>query len=439
MSPLSALTATPPEPRGVRRRGSLPEDAVGGSQTPRASHISQHSPSSGAKLRQPVSRDTEIAASDDNDSDEFEPLEALLAPRAGPSTPSAKRVNTNQVSTPDRRPGGLFSSPLTIQPRVRHFAMDDLLKDAKRDSSTEETYKRLQARREDEPKGRAGPKLEGNALRDTLMETVGDEEDHRLDKVVRAVERTERTSTKQGWYFFKPDAGSEEPNRYPFPAKRLRAICGKKAAVNSPKDLDIRLLGFSLKLRREMLPDELFLWMLDEVCVEKSDMRRDEMCRIMNLHRPSSIPGQMTPKYLEGLLMRLGASEDIRTFRGNKSKKAVKVVSAPEEGLYKRDWRCLCSVLETLLTMLGELPPDTMLYCVQVVLAISVDSELLHDPDVLLLCRKLLLSITSAFPSSQWDNAVSCSTLARTNHLLTRPFSANTARPSSTTPSPTRP
>lgn len=410
LSSLGALTPTPPESSlGFPRPDTAFDDSVDASGSSSARNTPQHSQSSPAakvEPRQPVSRDIVIAASDDDDSDEFEPLEALLAPRAGPSTPSAKRVNLDQA-TPDRRPGSLFSSPLTIQPRVRHFAMDELLKDAKRDSSTDETYKRLQARQEDVSKRQNNRRLGGDELRDTLMDAVGDEDDHRLDKVVRAVERTERTATKQGWYFFRPTTDSEEPNRYPFPAKRLRDICGKTAAPNGPENLDTRHINFSLKLRRKALPDELFLWMLDEICAEKSNLRREEMCQIMRLYPSSSIQTQINPTYLQGLFMRLGASEDIQDFLGNRSNKVVGTTGVPEEGLYKRDWRCLCSVLEVLLALSSEMEPPSMLYCIQVVLAMSVDPELLHDPDVLLLCRRLFLSIASAFPSSEWDSVVS--------------------------------
>lgn len=408
LSTLSEVTPTPPEALDFQRQdASADEGTANGSKTPIATHTPQHSSPAYAEPRQPVSRDAEIAASDDDESDEFESLEALLAPRAGPSTPSAKRLDTKKVTTPDRRPGSLFSSPLTIQPRVRHFAMDELLKDARRDSSTEESYKRLQARQEDEKKGRAEQGLAGDSLRDKLLDAVGNDEDYRLDKVVRAVERTERTSSKQGWYFFRPTIDSTQRNRYSFPAKRVRDICGKKASIKGPKDLDFRLLSFSLKLRRETLPDELFLWMMDEVCVEKSGLRRDEMCRIMQLHPSSSIASEVTPSYLEGLFLRLGASEDIRAFLGNRSSKAVNTVGTPDEGVYERDWRCLCSVLETLLPISSNLGPDTMLYVMQIALAMSIDPELFHDLDVLGLCRKLLLSIASAFPSSQWDGTVS--------------------------------
>ena len=408
LSILGAVTPTPPEGLGLPRPGASPDEGTtSSSKTPSARHTPQHSSPLYAEPRQPVSRDAEIAASDDVASDDFEPLEALLAPRAGPSTPSAKRVDTKKVTTPHRRPSSLFSSPLTIQPRVRHFAMDELLKDAKRDSWTEESYKRLQARQEEEKKDRTNHRLAGDSLRDKLIDTIGDEEDHRLDKVVRAVERTERTASNQGWYFFRPTVPLDEPNRYPFPAKRLSDICGKKATIKGPEDLDLRLLNFSLKLRREALPDELFLWMMDEMCVEKSGLRRDEMCRVMRFYPSNTIASQFTPSYLEGLFLRLGASEDIRSFLGNRSSQAVNTVAAPEEGLYKRDWRSLCSVLETLLAVSSNLGPDTMFYIMQVVLAMSVDPELLHDPDVLRLYRKLLLSIASAFPSSQWDGTVS--------------------------------
>lgn len=408
LSTLSTVTPTPPEALGAPRQDVSPDkESASGSKTPSAGHSPQHVPPAYAGPRQPLSRDAEIAASDDDESDDFEPLEMLLAPRAGPSTPSAKRVSTNQATTPDRRPGSLFSSPLTIQPRVRHIAMDELLKDAKSDFTTEETYKRLQARQAEGAKGRAGQRPGGESLRDKLMDTVGDGEDRRLDKVVRAVERTERTTTKRGWYFFRPTDDSEESNRYPFPAKRLEDIYGKRANIRGSRDLDLRALDFALRLRRETLPDELFLWMMDEVCAEKSSLRRDEMSRIMRLYRSRSIASQITPDYLEGLFMRLGASEDIRSFLGNKSNKAVDTIGVPEEGLYKREWRDLCSVLETLLAVSNELEPDTMLYAMQIVLAMSVDPELFHDPDVLLLCRKLFLSLASAFPSSQWDDTVS--------------------------------
>lgn len=438
LSPLGAATPTPP------RSFSIPhDDAAGSPSAPDAGDSPRSSPPLGPSPREPLSRDAEIAASDDDDeSDDFEPLEALLAPRAGPSTPS-KRLGTNNATTPDRRPGSLFSSPLTIQPRVvRHFAMDDLLKDAKRDSSTEESFKRLQARKEDDARGRERPRVGAESLRDTLMAAVGDEEDRRLDKVVRAVERTEGTAARRGWFFFRADVGAPEPNRFAFPSKLVRGVYLKKKSVSGPQDLDLRLLDLSLKLKKMALPDELFLWMLDEICVEESDARRDEMSRIIRLHPSGTIPNHITASYLEGLFARLGAADDIRSFLGNTSSEPLETAGAPEEGFYRRDWRNLRAVLETLLAPSRGLGPKSMLYCVQAAMAMAVDPELFHDPEVLLLCRKLLLSVASAFPASEWDDAVSFSLRPSLSFLtarLTPLISASTSRPSSTTPSPTPP
>lgn len=404
LSPLGAPTPTPPTPH---RSFTIPrDDAAGSSNAPDGGDSPRSSLPARPEPREPVSRDAEIAASDDDESDDFEPLEALLAPRAGPTTPS-KRLNAN-VTTPDRRPGSLFSSPLTIQPRVvRHFAMDDLLKDAKRDSSTEESFKRLQARKEEDARGRERPRIGAESLRDTLMATVGDEEDRRLDKVVRAVERTEGTAARRGWFFFRADVGAPGPNRFPFPAKVVRSVYLKKKSVSGPRDLDLRLLDLSLKLKKMALPDELFLWMLDEICIEESDTRRAEMCRIIRLHPSDTIPNHITANYLEGLFTRLGATDDIRSFLGNTSSKSLETVGASEEGFYARDWRNLTAVLETLLAPSRGLGPKSMLYCVQAAMAMAVDPELFHDPEVLLLCRKLVLSVASVFPASEWDDAVS--------------------------------
>ena len=353
-----------------------------------------------------MSRDAVIAASDDEDSDvSFEALEDILAARQCPATPAKSRTPNAVFSTPQRKRGdSIFSSPLTIQPREPQFKMADLLNAAKRDSNIEASLSRFHEREKDTGAKKFEFKLAGESLRRTLEATVGDEHDHRLDKVVRAVERTEPISKRGGWFFFQPAEETRLSNRHKFPSRSVNAICGRQPAIKHEKDLDLNYLNKSMRLTKSPLPDELFLWLLDELCTERSGMRREGMCELVRLCSDDIAADKLTPRYLEGLFLRLGANQDIKSLS---KKQRLKPIRSSDEGFYKRDWQCLCSVLNMVWIIAEKLSTESSVYLIQLLISMSVDPELLHDPWVMVSYRHLLHQLVAVLPREQWDNIVS--------------------------------
>lgn len=406
-----SVTPTPPEPslpsQSSRRTAPHDEDEVFAAVSSPVRAGVVPIPTTPLTARKPVSRDITIAASDDDDESDasFEALEDLLARRVNPITPTKNRLASGVVSTPQRPRGdSIFSSPLTNQPREPQFKMADLLDAAKKDSNIEASLSRLHQRGRDANAKKTEPRLAGDSLRRTLEATVGDEHDYRLDKVVRAVERTESVSTRNGWFFFNKTASTRLTNREPFPSRTVSTLLGKRSICKNAKDLDLTKLNKALRISGSALPDDLFLWLLDELCTEKSGIRRDEMWELMKYFKSDAISLRLTPKYLEGLFLRLGASQSIKLLEGTDQLPAVPV---PAEGFYDRDWSCLCSIMDVILAVSEQLSAESIIYLAKLLLAMAVDSELLSSPEVLVAHRDVLSKLLSTLASEDTDRVVS--------------------------------
>jgi hypothetical protein len=279
--------------------------------------------------------------------------------------------------------------------------MGDYHADAAEDEAVEAELRRMKAA-DEEDKVRNRTKLKGDTLRETLASTVG-EESHHLDKVVRAIERTDAGSGRQGWYFFTQRSttrflGADTA----FPAEVATRICGMR--VSTPEDLDMTALDLSLKLSRNQLPDELFAWLLDEICVEQSDVRRDEYWKGLWLCSAEDFRGHVNRGSLERLFRRLGATADI-----GKAESTLPTMDCPKESYYRRRWSCLRSVLDILYEFSRDLEIDVVEYCVQMLLRLAVDDEVLRNPEVAWSYRRLLSSMMGWYRENVacgWDEFV---------------------------------
>ena len=279
--------------------------------------------------------------------------------------------------------------------------MDQFLKDAREHEELEAELRRFKAAEEDESLLKQ-EHLKGDTLRHTLMHTVGDET-HNVDKVVRAIERTDAGSGRRGWYFFHKnavDVSAEADDS--FPAAIATKICGTR--VKKSQELDMSVLDLSLKLRGNRLPDELFAWLLDEICVEESGLRRTQYCDRLLQCTPDDFTRHVNRGSLERLFRRLGASPDI-----NNLDSELATVECPKVAYYQRRWDCLHTLLDVLYDISHNLGGEAIEYCVQMLLRIAVDDEILRHPEVSSSHPRLLARLVGNYRRMmplKWDEFV---------------------------------
>ena len=355
-----------------------------------------------------------IKSSDDEDEDSDSSLEDLAtllrsnryASRPNPddrgihpSTPIASRTILQ----------AFHISPMPILNKNK-FDLKSLANLAEMDRKTEASSKRLKAMQEASerkeivlPRGdSASEKLKHSSL---LQDVVADQEDADISKVARAVMRTEATLLEQRWYFFRTETSPSKPRRKPFPTK-----CLPQVWQSDLKDAQTREQTFVSGFAEDMvsfgtpLPDEIFLWLLDEICVESSELLRASYCNVVG-QSSAQVCRLIVPNVIRSLFERVGASS-AATATTDKIQPGQNL-SAPYA---RRDW----SKLRSLIQLLGHIAKDfqASLYALTLLLRMCCDRVVMHNVDIFDLVQETINRLCRHVPGDSWDSCVSPSVLA---------------------------
>ncbi|KAM0260629.1 hypothetical protein ACHAQJ_002692 [Trichoderma viride] len=361
-----------------------------------------------AKKSAPV----EIGASDDEGSgddfsdDSLEDLSALLGrgrPNPAPSaihtsfdTPKAKRTAT-----------GPFLSPLTIKPKHK-FDIKALAKDARRDNAINASSMRAKASADAAAEPSSPPR--GEAFDLAFTDIVKEKSGQDAHKVLRAVQRAEPIQSQTRYCFFAKDyraLPSSPVPKLPRGSPWTLLTQGNQAARERNLTSGVPQ---SILAKKGGLPDSLFEWILDELCIQKSSLVRREYCNII-YSCPDQVERLLTLERLEELFLRLGATDEIRC------RDSEIALSKPNHELYQdRDWSCLESFLELLHKVSGHLSVVSAIYASHTLLRMSMDKVLIYNIDLLTVYEKAIGSLTNTIPSSSWDSfcVEACSILQAT-------------------------
>ncbi|KAF4994417.1 hypothetical protein FGRMN_5836 [Fusarium graminum] len=420
------------------------------SQTPKATKTSTSNPSLPSQPSpSPLERKTttpvkialsktlnhEIQASDDDEDfgsssdDSLEDLSTILGRgRPGKVTQSPAR---NLFATPKaKRTAVEFpASPLAIISKHK-FDLKALAKDARQDDATNASSMRAKAFSELDGEGDERMLVDGmsrDAVEDVVKSNVGQD----AQKVLRAVQRSQPGQSQLRYCFFCEDYNSPSPKAAP---KKFSKGPWRLLTQGDHQTREQHLAsGVPLTLLQLQggLPDELFEWILDELCTHKSTLTRQEYCNLLS-SCPDSIERIITPQRLEALLYRFGASPELAQ-RDSK----LNVVKPSIEPYGARDWSPLGSFLSLLTAMSPHMSQESIFYTSQTLLRMSMDKFLIYDINILTTYESAIEALLGAIPQSSWDKFCfeTCTLLStlikaqcvRTNALACLPISQ--ARP----------
>jgi hypothetical protein len=350
-----------------------------------------------------------VRSSDDEDDDSdtsLEDLATLLQPNHSvnrpkpspnkfpPSTPSAS--GTKNVT--------FHTSPMPILNKHK-FDLKSLASHAEIDRRTEASSKRVKAMQEvSEKKENALPrwvstseKLKHSSL---LQDVVADQEGADVHKVARAVMRTEATLSDQRWYFFDTQTSPSKRQRKPFPTRSI-----PEEWWNDLKDAQMRNQTFVSGFAEDMvsfgqaLPDEIFLWMLDEICVESSEPLRVSYCNVVK-QSSEQVRRLVVPNIIRNMLEGVGATS-VTTATTDK----IQPVQALPEAYAKRDW----SKLRSLVRLLGQIAKSLQArtYVVTLLLRMCVDRVVMLNVDIFDLIQETINRLCRYIPDDSWESSVS--------------------------------
>jgi hypothetical protein len=150
------------------------------------------------------------------------------------------------------------------------------------------------------------------------------------------------------------------------------------------------------------LPDSVFNWMLDSICVQPSLVIRQEYSNMV-ASCPEQVGRLLTVKRLQQLFVRLGAKATDYSQPGPELA-VSRLDGEPYEG---RDWSCVQSFISLLGVIATQLSVAAVQYATQALVHMSLDKFLLGNIEVLAEFEYTIQQLATAITSSSWDNFVS--------------------------------
>jgi hypothetical protein len=314
-----------------------------------------------------------------------------------PSTPKTSRYSS----------GNLDSKPSPIMITRYKLNLKDLAAVARDDDATEASSKRVKAlsapkQGNDAVQSRKVDSDESKLPHHGLLESVvAGREDGEMYKVNRALKRTEATLSEQRWYFFETQVKIEKVRRLPFP---MRAVpeAWQKDLRNQQTRYQIFISGFAedMVAYGKSLPDEILLWIIDELCKEPNDALQNAYCNVLK-ESSDQVQRLITRDIVQGLFRDLGASQ---------AAVALSQKIQPVQGLVKpyakREWGKLRSIVKFLGRIAMFLQQSVKIYVICILLRMSVDRIVSDNVDLLDLVHETINRICRNIPEDTWEESV---------------------------------
>lgn len=364
-------------------------------------------------VKTPLTRDTEIKGSDDDDSDDSleslgemygrKPKPTFQRPAAQTTTPRAKRVASGSLY--------FHRSPMTIRQQPKHkFDMKTLAAHSNQVKATEESSKRAEA-----AKAKAEKELEPEADPDKLAgETGNDEDDNKGDKLAMAIDRTAGDESCPRIYFFSQEEPPRSVLESQFPKKSVKT---KPWSIlqdaSSRKQMFIHGIPTALTSKGKELPDELYMWVLDEICVEKDLQLRNQYLKLASLCHDDT-RRLVNEEQLYKMLEKIGGPK-----HPNLGDRFVLLPGLPDP-YPGRDWSHLRYFLELLTMIAPNLASESNVDAIKLLLCLSLDPIITTVVGLQASYSKAMLALVSALPTvgGLWNCNVSIASSSMTGREL---------------------
>jgi hypothetical protein len=354
-----------------------------------------------------------VRSSDDEDEDSDSSLEDLATlfqsnrsanRSANRSEPSPNGFPPSTPTAARSRNVNFHTSPMPILNKHK-FDLKSLASHAEIDRRTEASSKRVKAMQEASEKKDTVPPRRDNASEklkhsSLLQDVVADQEGADVHKVARAVMRTEATLSERRWYFFDTPANPSKPQRKSFPTKSIPSDW-----QNDLKDPQMRRHTFVSGFAEDMvslgrvLPDEIFLWMLDEICIESSEPLRTSYCNVLK-QSSDQVRRLIVPNIIRKMFEGVGA-----TLAATATTDKIRPVKNLAEPYAKRDW----SNLRSLIRLFGQIAEllQARVYIVTLLLRMCVDRVVMENVDIFGLVQETINRLCRYMPDDSWESCVS--------------------------------
>lgn len=340
----------------------------------------------------------ENSDSEGSDSSDLDDIGVILG-----NKPAAAKVSAPKVRTPikTRRPNVKFNaSPIASRPAARND-LASLVKLAEIDKKAEAKREELLAIQNHKKSVDSSAEFDEQAF---IESVVPDTEGYRkATKLMRAIKRQEAGKAVEGlWLFF--DFDTVENKRSNFPQKSLSRCRWKSALTNISTFHQTIVSGFAddMIAMGEELPEELLLWILDEICFEKRDSIRHSFSRIIASHPAHTISELMNPAFIQRLFQNVGGTDEAT----NTAKKIGPLLKPVHE--YKaRSWDPLISLVSLLGSLGKSLSLEAQCYSICLLVRLCMDYIVMEKLALFQAIQTSLKSLITSIPEAPWMKEVS--------------------------------
>ena len=355
----------------------------------------------------------EVENSDEEDGDSDSSLESLT------DILRARRENTTNSNTTSASISKRPSSPRkrysvhSISPVKKKYKFDlkSLVKEAKKDNATEISAQRVQALYDDEAQNSSGSgsggvnsrdEQEMNATAMVIDAATEDREDGGVQRVVQALKRTEAMDVQQRWYFF--DMALPKTSHKRFPAKAIKKDSWQHDLIHATSRQQTMECGIAKDMvgLGESLPDEVVLWMLDDIQSVSRDTLRCSYCNLVDALPDEQLQRVLQAEVVRKLFKSMGGSDEAVEIDQRISTRA-EITPDPYLG---RSWDVVSSMV-SLLGRLGQRVQSSIQKDIICMIArLCLDRVVMINLDLLAACQIAFSSLIKSSSDNSWEKDV---------------------------------
>lgn len=234
-------------------------------------------------------------------------------------------------------------------------------------------------------------------------------------RIVRALERTDIGGDSRRYYFFEQKEPDLDVVGRRFPKEKAK---GAWAILGGAQDRARHFAsGFPYSIQKKLgnMPDEIFLWVLDEVCSERRRPLQVEYRKLLSICHDQT-QRLVTPTLLRQLFKNLGATKDVDELMAR-----VTLREEASSPYPNRNWTCVENFLELLGAMADHLSPTTRLTAMQILLRLGMDGIAVENFGYAQKWREATDLVARSVPDEQWTSFCQevCSSLSESTQKAT--------------------
>ncbi|KAI9787903.1 MAG: hypothetical protein M1816_007389 [Peltula sp. TS41687] len=223
-----------------------------------------------------------------------------------------------------------------------------------------------------------------------------------LQKIMHAMNRTEALNRPRAWYFFEEES-SEIGRQVQICPEWTPSVRWQSMLRDPSLRYQAFITGFAAEMvtRQSYLPDEMVLWILEELCTEERDDLRYSYIEILK-SSSQQIQRLLDDTRLVHLFRTLGGSEQ-----------AVDVMSTIQpipqlpnaKGARDTNWTKTVSFIRMLDAVAPHLSTKTIVHTICMLSRLSMDSAVINSADVLQSIERAYTSLLHSIPEQEWESS----------------------------------